>query len=252
MLGFSSRKLGLSLLLLVVIVAVLWARPRFAIPVEGAVQPRGQSGSADCPEYAEDLDGNRYAVVSIGKQCWFQQNLAVQRYRDGTPIEDTTVIDKARYGLLYRFEHVNHEAGLCPLGWHVPSDREFMELEAFIGMSDTAIQADGWRGDNNESRQLKKYDTAFSWTEDEKRQVNRFGFSFQPAGASLGGRTTGPGRFGDLWSSTEFDAETAWYRSVFWISVTSPFRGDVEKIRRRAVSKNWAFSVRCLRDDTAH
>ncbi len=226
---------------ILVTLLVLFLLPEFAIRVQG--QPAVHS--PQCPR-AADRDGNIYQAVKIGELCWFVSNLRTQHYRDGTPIKDTHTIDIDTHGVLYRFEHVVHPSGLCPSDWRVASDNDFKKLERAVGLDSRQIEQTGWRGNGAVSRVLKQYDTAFSWSDAEKQRVNASGFSFTASGAAYQGRVSGVNRFGDLWTSSEHDAQTAIYRSVFWISVTSPFRGDVEKIRRAPVSKEWGFSVRCV------
>ncbi|MEM9621843.1 MAG: fibrobacter succinogenes major paralogous domain-containing protein [Pseudomonadota bacterium] len=224
------------------VVAVLFLLPAFAERVEGQVL-----SNPVCADSVVDIDGHQYRGIQIGDQCWLDSNLKVLRYRDGTPISGALFFDLTGHGGLYRFTHVTHPSGICPSGWKVPSDAEFMQLEIAVGMSAGQAQASGWRGEQGDSRVLKIYDTAYRWTDLERSRVNASGFSFTPSGAGFNGRISGENRFGDLWTSTEHSAELAWYRSVFWISVTSPFRGDVHKVRRDPVAKEWAFSVRCVK-----
>ena len=101
-----------------------------------------------------DVDGNGYTTVTIGTQEWLVQNLKVTKYKDGSEIptgysgsdwgslstgayavyeDDPTNADI--YGNLYNWYAVDDIRGICPIGWHVPSDDEFMELEMELGMS---------------------------------------------------------------------------------------------------------------------
>jgi uncharacterized protein (TIGR02145 family) len=38
--------------------------------------------------------------------------------------------------------------GVCPDGWHLPSDAEWKELEMFLGISQDSLDAVGYRGEN--------------------------------------------------------------------------------------------------------
>ncbi|MBM3919544.1 MAG: hypothetical protein FJ344_08615, partial [Sphingomonadales bacterium] len=99
-----------------------------------------------------DVDNNTYNTVSIGTQCWMQSNLKVGKYRNGDNIANITdntawsqtntgvwcnynndTANDALYGKLYNWYSVNDSRGLCPVGWHVPSDAEWTTLTDFLG-----------------------------------------------------------------------------------------------------------------------
>ena len=99
-----------------------------------------------------DIDGNIYNVVKIGEQFWIKENLKTTKFNDGTPIamiaDDIEWSqqrvpaycwynnDKAtygeKYGALYNWQSLKSEK-LCPVGWHVASDDEWIILTLFIG-----------------------------------------------------------------------------------------------------------------------
>ena len=56
------------------------------------------------------------------------------------------------YGNLYNWSAATDERGVCPEGFHFPSDEEFMELEMFIGMSESGANNTGLRGSNEGSK----------------------------------------------------------------------------------------------------
>ena len=99
------------------------------------------------PNSVSDIEGNTYPVVKIGNQYWMAKNLEVKEYRDGTSIPeimDNTQWDEAtigawcqynnnssyeyEYGLLYNYFAISNPKGLCPSGWHIPSNTEWDEL----------------------------------------------------------------------------------------------------------------------------
>ena len=126
----------------------------FTIPIN----PDGDSKSCPNTPTLTDVDGNIYNTVQIGEQCWMRENLRTTRYADGTPIEhgnggsDTTAywyypMDNAanqpNYGLLYNWPAVvrglmgsaanpSGVQGICPDGWHVPSDAEWTQLTDYV------------------------------------------------------------------------------------------------------------------------
>jgi len=109
-----------------------------------------------------DIDGNEYNTVSIGTQCWTKENIRVTKYNDGTAIPlDTSggilgngvgetwssLTTGARsiyghsennipsYGYLYNWFAATDAKGLCPSGWHLPTEPEWIELKNFLGGS---------------------------------------------------------------------------------------------------------------------
>ncbi|MBM3410438.1 MAG: hypothetical protein FJY18_02250, partial [Bacteroidetes bacterium] len=104
-----------------------------------------------------DVDNNTYNTVQIGTQCWTQSNLKVSKYRNGDNISNITdniawsqtstgawcnynnsSANDALYGKLYNWYTVNDSRGLCPTGWHVPSDAEWTTLTDFLGGASVA------------------------------------------------------------------------------------------------------------------
>jgi uncharacterized protein (TIGR02145 family) len=100
-----------------------------------------------------DIDGNSYRTIRIGDQVWMAENLRVTKYRNGTeipyvtdmfewsvltsaaycwPHHDETAM-AATYGAFYSWYAVADPKGLCPQGWHVPSDGEWALLTDFLG-----------------------------------------------------------------------------------------------------------------------
>jgi len=94
-------------------------------------------------------------TVTIGKQVWMQNNLSVQTYRNGDSIPVFTNIDQwkkfskskkgvsavynnnknseKKYGRLYNWYAVSDPRGLCPIGFKVPNENDFIELLVFVG-----------------------------------------------------------------------------------------------------------------------
>lgn len=91
--------------------------------------------------YSVEYDGHNDATVQIGNQCWFAENLRSTIYANGDVIPgnlsdsewiwsdvgaqafyDNNPSNQFAYGRLYNWYAVNDERGLCPSGWHVPTD----------------------------------------------------------------------------------------------------------------------------------
>ena len=121
------------------------------------------------------MDGYDYAVVEIGDQCWFAENLRTTVYADGSAIPEETdntawlglstgarcdydndASNVATYGRLYNWYAATDAAELCPTGWHVPTDDEWTALETYFGANGhsgtegTALKAtSGWSSGGN-------------------------------------------------------------------------------------------------------
>ena len=207
-----------------------------------------------------DIDGNVYQTLVIGDQEWMTENLKVTHYRNGDPIPNVTdnstwaglstgaycvynntPSNADTYGNLYNWYAVDDIRGLAPVGWHVPSDEEIMELEMYLGMSQSQASSTGNRGTNEGSKLAGRADLWTNGGLENDPEFNTSGFSFLPGGH----RYCSSGYFGDMdyhgsfWSSTEGNAGNAWYRSLRY-SNTTVYRNDS--------SKQIGFSVRCLRD----
>jgi uncharacterized protein (TIGR02145 family) len=91
-----------------------------------------------------DFDGNVYQTVTIGNQVWMKENLKSLHYADGTTIPGVVAFNNSDsmaqiYGRLYTWNAATNDSttgtvqGVCPCGWHVPTDAEWQELENYLG-----------------------------------------------------------------------------------------------------------------------
>jgi uncharacterized protein (TIGR02145 family) len=213
------------------------------VPGISAVNPQGlyTIGSG-----VTDIDDNFYPSIIINGQEWMQQNLAVTKYRNGDPIptgldnatwQSTTsgayaiynndAANNTTYGKLYNWYAVNDNRGLCPTGWHVPSEAEWTTLATSLGGSSVAGG---------------KMKSTTGWTFPNTGSTNESGFSGLPGGCRYYYGTYGLiGNLGYWWSSTERDSNNAWYRLLFY-DYSSINRNDYDNV------KPFGFSVRCVRD----
>ena len=208
------------------------------------------------------MDGHSYAVVTIGDQCWFAENLRTTVYDNGnlipTGLSDgewtsttagaTAVYGEgssecenfsleinacddaqslAEYGRLYNWYAVDDARGLCPAGWHVPNDGDWTQLEGYI-----TSQGDA----GTEGAALK---STTGWALDGNG-TDDFGFLALPGGDRdrNDGGFDAAGISGNWWSSSPNSGD-AWYRNLYF---------DYSIIFRLNSSPRNGFSVRCLRD----
>lgn len=193
-------------------------------------------------------NGYTYALVEIGSQCWFKENLRTKNYRNGTAIPlvtnnsqwgsdqsgaythyDNNAGNEATHGLLYNWHAVGNASGLCPTGWKVPSDQDLCTLEALLGMTDPCL-TESWRGSNQGTRMKDNV----NWN-----GTNETGFSMLASGNRNGNGTFGNiNSNGYIWTSTP-DGNDAWYRA---------FGGNRASIQRSKFAKSIGFSVRCVKE----
>ena len=82
----------------------------------------------------QDVEGNTYRTVKIGKQVWLAENLRSTKFQDGSKIKTAFIPDDneqnlLKYGRLYDWHDVTDERNICPIGWRVASDGDWKELE---------------------------------------------------------------------------------------------------------------------------
>jgi uncharacterized protein (TIGR02145 family) len=195
-----------------------------------------------------DKDGNVYKTTTIGTQIWMAENLKTTKYLNGELIGTTDPASQnitgesepkyqwaylgdeskvADYGRLYSWYTVTDSRGICPAGWHVPTETELMNLTAFLG------------GDTIDGKKLKEKGTAH-WNSPNTGATNETGFTALPGGYhGYGGSFEFMGYAGYWWSATEADANNAWYRGLY-------YNGAYE--HNLSNSKKVGFSVRCLKN----
>jgi uncharacterized protein (TIGR02145 family) len=192
--------------------------------------------------------GYDYATVQIGDQCWFAENLRNEHYANGDAIPggvsdsewsnahntnlgaqaifNNDASNLADYGRLYNFYAVDDARGLCPSGWHVPTDGEYTEFTDFLGgasIAGTPMKASP--SDNP------------SWD-----GTNTSGFSGLACGGRFGegGSFYGEGYLGYFWSASS-NGWTPWSRRLSG-GYTGVNRNNYD------IDVRFGFSVRCVRD----
>lgn len=221
-----------------------------------------------------DYDGNVYQTVVIGNQEWMAENLKTTHYADGTliPLVESTsgwdalgYTDKAycyynnnannekdTYGALYTWaaamngaaSSVNNPSGIqgvCPTGWHLPSDAEWTELTEYLTNNGYGYEGSGNDiGKSMASTSGWEYYSAAGTVGNDQASNNSSGFAAFP-----GGYRHGNGNFHYLgydayyWSATEDNSSDAYGRSLYY---------DYSNVYRNDNYKYYGFSTRCIKD----
>jgi uncharacterized protein (TIGR02145 family) len=134
------------------------------------------------------------------------------------------------YGKLYNHYAVTDTRGLCPTGWHVPTDGDWTTLETFLGGSIVA-------GGALKSTAIQP--TPGGWNSPNTGATNSSGFTAGPGGLrGDNGTFNYLGSNCHLWTSS-LSGTNAWYRDLNYAG---------GNISRTNIIRTRGFSVRCLRD----
>ncbi|MEG1555948.1 MAG: fibrobacter succinogenes major paralogous domain-containing protein [Bacteroidales bacterium] len=204
-----------------------------------------------CPDILTVIDheGNVYNTVQIGSQCWTKENMKCTSSPTGKSCIQLSgnqpstwapyyaVPSNSAYGVLYNwhaavdtnlttaidctFDHTRR--GICPQGWHVPTDAEWRHLTDFLG------------GDGVIGGEVKS--TSSLWDSPNIGATNESGFSALPAGAYNNGFNNADSN-AYFWSSTQNDNVGVWNRH---------FSYDYADCNSNGI-KYFGFSVRCCKD----
>ncbi len=206
-------------------------------------------------EFCDFRDATVYGYVKIGEQIWMAENLNYAYTKETANLDslsfcyDNSADSCEKYGRLYTWSAAMDSAavfsengkdcgygttcsatgnvrGVCPDGWHLPSNEEWNILKSFVagnttgGVGYALKSTSGWNDDGNGS--------------------DAFGFGALPAGRRYGdGVFYYVFKYAQFWSSTELDANSAYYRELCY--------SDAYLIMLDHF-KNLAFSVRCVKD----
>ncbi|MEI7725515.1 MAG: fibrobacter succinogenes major paralogous domain-containing protein [Bacteroidota bacterium] len=204
--------------------------------------------------------GKTYHSVTIGMQCWMNENLnagtVIQTNQDQS---NNGVVEKYCYGNdpancdvyggLYQWNEVLNytpasnsnpggRQGICPPGWHVPSDAEFCQLETYVDATVSSVNGGFFVG-TDAGGKLKETGTGH-WYSPNTGATNAFGFTALPGGFYGSGDGFSHLNFeACFWTSTEFTATFALFHAMFWVYAQG-YMANTDKMV--------AFSVRCCKD----
>jgi len=201
-----------------------------------------------------DKEGHVYKTVAIGTHWWMAENLMVTQFANGDPIPHLTNATEwanteegaycyygnrtnfaDSYGNLYNWYTVEDERGLCPSGWHVATDADWITMEMFLGMSaEEAERMTAWRG-TDEGSKIK--DESFGGN-------NSSGFTALATGyRDPAGVFKAMGTDNDYWTSTPYDNEGQIEGVLHGLLNTQS-----STVRNFHVP-GYGFCIRCVRDE---
>jgi len=202
------------------------------------------NGTLTCPDHI-------YPTVTIGVQTWMQDNLAWlpvvntvgEQYEeqpsyfvygyDGTDVATAKMeANYSTYGVLYNFPAA---LTACPDGWRLPSDTDWMILEASLGMTTAEITKTSWRG-TDQGTQLKS--SSDLWSSGANPVSG--GFSALPAGRLYGSVFEDMGNNAFFWTSSSYMKDMMWMRLL---------NSKTTQVARNGEDPGYGYSVRCLKNE---
>lgn len=225
-----------------------------------------------CSEPITDIrDGNVYQIVRIGNQCWMAENLKylpsvvdpgtggfseyyyVYGY-NGTSIVDAKATGNYNtYGVLYNFMAAVKDwlgsvtnpsgiQGICPDGWHMPSNAEWTQLKNYL-TANPSYWCDG-----NAANLAKSLASTIGWTTsstichtgNDQTSNNITGFNALPGGRRITSSFELINVRGQFWSSSHISGQ--WANNYY-------INNNAASILQNNLDKVNAYSVRCIRDD---
>ncbi len=186
-------------------------------------------------------------TVTIANKVWMQQNLDVDTFADGDEIPevksdedweaygdkglpawcyyDNDPTNGKVLGKLYNWHAVSSTKGLCPKGWHIPSDDEWSALSNVLG------------GESHAGEVLK---SEIGWKLGGVPGTNQVKFTILPGGTrNKDGFFNSAGRSAYFWSSTSVGEKEARDRG---------FEYNSAEMVRDFSERGIGFSCRCVKD----
>ncbi|MBU0766074.1 MAG: hypothetical protein KJ607_14720, partial [Bacteroidetes bacterium] len=194
-----------------------------------------------------------YTIEKIGDQWWMTENIdfgvMISSTTGGQLQTDNGILEKycynnapancELYGGLYEWNEMMQYnpsdaadtgtiQGICPTGWHIPTDAEWAALTNYLG------------GESVAGGKLKETGTTH-WSIPNTGATNESGFTGLPGGYRnySNGSFSNSGNYGYWWSATEYNSTYAWERYLYYSLAT---------VSRDSINKTTGFSVRCLKD----
>ena len=200
--------------------------------------------------------GQTYNTVLTGTQCWLQQNLNIGNMINSTNMQTNNgTIEKYCYentasycnifGGLYQWNEVMNytgpssgnlsgRQGICPSGWHIPSDGEWCQLATFLEGNGSACSS-GWYAPTSGGK-MKQSGPPSYWSDPNTGATNVSGFTALPGGNWTSENSFfGETGFGGFWSTTG--------PMTYYVSY------DMASLDQWGENFTSGYSVRCIRDN---
>jgi uncharacterized protein (TIGR02145 family) len=174
-------------------------------------------------KFTDSRDKKVYKIVNIGKQSWFAENLNYNA--KGSVCYENSPDSCAKYGRLYNWETA---LTACPAGTHLPTNKEWDMLVAYVG---------GWETGGTKLKSSSGWKSKSSIP----AGTNDYGFSALPGGGiNLSGEFGYVGESGRWWCSKAYSSVMAYYFHMW---------NDNEHVSMVSNNKEYSFSIRCVVDN---
>lgn len=209
--------------------------------------------------FVDSRDGQRYAYIKIGNQTWMAENLnfwidtvirpaplgLASSNKSGSWCPNGDNDSCIKYGRLYHWSDVMDTStgynvvylvtspptrGVCPIGWHMPIDSEFITLINFTGSTNLAGVLRAKSG----------------WPTGSTIATDTFGFRGLPAGAQYGYDQSSYPDFGnctEFWTASQYSKDSQYWDYANYASLCGFADGGISV---KMYKKKFGFSVRCI------
>lgn len=196
-----------------------------------------------------------YNTIQVFSQCWLKENLNVGVKIPG--IQEMTsngIVEKYCYnnndtycdqwGGLYTWDEMMQYSalpgiqGICPPGWHIPTDDEIKILEGVIDSQHQIgeLEWDGWDFRGLDIGYRLKSTSVWIYN---GNGIDSHGFTLFPAGLRFSdGSFTHSLNHAYIWSSNEEAGSYGWGRLIYTFNESC----------RNSYNQDYGLSVRCIRD----
>jgi len=211
------------------------------------------SSSSISNTFKDSRDNKVYKKVIIGTQTWMAENLNYDA--TNSKCYSNSEANCTQYGRLYNWATAmgfgttctsntcasqvqSKHKGICPQGWHIPSDADWNTLRKYVNPS----CSDSPVGCADAGTKLK---TTSGWNTLSSYPLvvgtDNYGFSALPGGLlDPWGNYKVVGSNGYWWSTSEYDRDNAYYLYM---------QGESDKAFFTASDKRHSLSIRCLQDE---